>query len=145
MDVPHHQCLAIFIGPIIALVNHESTVRVAATELIVLWLAARARPIRALPVQVIRSGLHQFVEMRVEIRAVHALVMRAGNEVPHVADDIIREEGLAVLIPIKAPRIGRSMRDNFKNLANRMVPPDRAVEQDAVFVGRAGRADERIL
>jgi hypothetical protein len=83
--------------------------------------------------------LHEGVEVGIEILAVHALVMGAGNEVPHVADDVVGEEGLAVFVPVEAPWVGGAVGDDFENFARGMVAPDGAVEpvrQPAI--GRAG-------
>ena len=91
----------------------------------------------------VRVQINQAVHVRVEILAVHALVVSAGDEVPEVAVDAVGEEELSVVVVVEAPRIGRAVSDGFEDLARRMIAPDAAVDFHALLGRRAGRADVR--
>src|SRR4030095_13258085 len=107
--------------------------------------AAGTGPVAAGKVFVVGGGLHQLVKVGIEILAVHTLVMRPGNEMPQVTDHVVGEEWLAVFVPIESPGIGGAVGDDFENFSDRVITPDRAVEENTIFVGRAGLADERVL
>src|SRR5262249_6025577 len=117
----------------------------AAAALAVLALAvARIVPrLAAVPVLMIGTLIHQGVGARVEVLAVHPLVVGAGNEMPEMAVDVVGEEHLAVVVVVKAPRIGGAVGDGLEDFADRVIAPDAAVDADALAVGRAGRADVR--
>src|SRR3954468_10894840 len=103
--------------------------------------AARFSPVRAGPMQVIRARFHEFVEVRIEILAEHALVMRTRDQMPEMADDVVGKKWLAIFVPVQAPWICGAVRDDFERAASRMIAPDGAIELDALIVGSAGLAD----
>ena len=131
--------------PHAALVDEAALVRVAAAESVrAVFRLARFGPLAGGgPVEVVGMLLDEAVGVRREILAVHALVMRAGDEVPQVPDDRVDEKALAELIPVHAPRIRGPARHDLENLAHGMIAPDRAVHRRALRVGRAGCADVR--
>ena len=73
--------------------------------------------------------------------AVHALVPRARQGVPEVADDGVDEKKLAVFIPIVSPRIGGAMANDLKGFARGMIAPDAALHMRAFGLGCAGPTD----
>ena len=73
--------------------------------------------------------------------AVHALVTRAGQGVPEVADDGVDEKELAVFVPVVSPRIGGAVADDLKCFARGMITPNTAAERCALGFGRTGPAD----
>ncbi len=94
--------------------------------------------------EVVGGGVDEVVGVAVIILAVHALVVRAGDGMPQMADDAVGEEGLAVLVEVEAPGVGGAVADDFKGLAGRVIAPDAAVEGGALVVGSAGPADARL-
>ena len=87
--------------------------------------------------------LDELVKIFVEMIAVHALVTRAGQGVPEMADDGVDEKELAVLVPIVAPRIGGAVADNLKCFSRGMITPNAAAERCALGLGCAGPANLR--
>ena len=76
------------------------------------------------PVHVVGMLLDDFISMGIEIAAIHAPVMRSGNDLPQMADDSIDEKGIAELIPVHAPGIGGADAHHFQRLPLRMIAPD---------------------
>ena len=137
MDVAHEGAAAPLGGEVVALVNHQPAVRVPAAQRVVRRTAARLAPLRARPVQVVGGTLHQLEEIRPVVLAEHPLVIAAGDDVPVVPDDIVREERLPVLIPVQAPGIRRAATDHVELLRHRMVAPDGAVQRYPIIRRRA--------
>ncbi len=92
---------------------------------------------------VVADGGHQFVHVRVQVLAVHAFVMAAGDDVPEMIDDAIGDEHLAMLIEVEAPGIRRAVRHHLELFLGRMITPDAAVDRNALLLRRAGSADVR--
>src|SRR3954470_14751754 len=90
----------------------------------------------------IGSLIDQFVRIRIERLAVHPFKISARLGVPEVADHCVDEEKFAVLVPVRAPRIGGALRDQFKSSSRRMIAPDAGVEPEAIGAGRSRFADE---
>src|SRR5205823_4381447 len=120
VDIAHEQTIAILLRPVITEVGHQTGMRVSATRLAMDALAAARRgPGTAAPVQVIGGGVDEIIAKAVVVKAIHALVVCAGDHVPEMANDTIDEERLAVLIEVQAPRIGRPVTDCLDDLARR--------------------------
>src|SRR3954466_4076088 len=97
MNVRHHDAMAKFVRPVITLIDHGSSMRVAAAELVVFSKTAPGfSPIISGEVFMVRARLHQAVEVRIEIFAEHPLVVRSGDQVPEMTDNVIREKRLSV-------------------------------------------------
>ncbi len=60
-----------------------------------------------------------------------------------MVDHAVRDEELAVLVVIQAPRIRSAVHHDFKGLGHRMNPPHAAVQRHALVIPRAGLADQR--
>ena len=73
--------------------------------------------------------------------AVHALIARAGNDVPEMADDGVDEKQLAVFIPVVTPGIRGAVADDLKLFALGMIAPDAAVDGCALGFRRAGHTN----
>src|ERR1043166_4646692 len=98
----------------------------AAGQRVVLTLAAaRFGPIAAGPAQMVGSGVHELIKIRIKILAKHALIMRARPDVPQMPDHIVGKERLSVIVPIQSPGVRGTFRDNFKNVLRWMIAPDR--------------------
>ena len=145
VEIDREKSVAIFLRPRAALVDEAALVRVPTAEGVRRFIhPARLVPFPAgVPMIVIGVLLDQAVGVRREFLAVHALVMRAGDQVPEVPDDGVREKRLAVPVPIQAPRVGGAGGDDFENLPRGMKAPDRAIHGDALVRRRAGFADPR--
>ena len=98
-------------------------------------------PVAAAPVDVVGAALHQAVDVRVEVLAVHALVVAAGDDVEEVVDDAVGDEHLAVVVEVEAPGVGGAVGDASKILRGRVIAPDAAVDGDALLRRRARPAD----
>jgi hypothetical protein len=93
---------------------------------------------------VVRRRLDQAVGVGRVVLPVHPLVVGAGDHVPEVADHAVREERLAVVVPVEAPGVRRAFADDLEHLLRDVVAPDAAVEEDSLRVGGAGLADLRL-
>ena len=142
VEVAHHDPVAVGGGPVVSEVDHRPRVRVTAPEFIL--AAAGLAPMLRIPMQMIGGLIEKLIDVRIKILAEHPLVMRARHDVPEMSDDVIREERLAVVIPIEAPRIRRAGGHDFKNLFHRMIAPDGATELHALVLRCAGPANERV-
>ena len=145
VEIQREEGAAIRVGPVVALINHEAAVGVAAAGL---GRGARhafradvAPLLGGVPVEMIGVLFEKTVGVRVERLAEHAPIVRAGDQVPEMADDGVDDKGLAVLVPIHAPRVGRAVGDDFKNFSHGMIAPDAAVHFRALGFGRAGFAN----
>src|SRR6476659_10076629 len=93
VDIRHHNSMAKFIGPIITLIDHRPCMRMSASELIVLPnSSARFGPVTPRKMLMIRARLHQAIKVGIEIFTEHSLVMRPWDQMPEMANDIVREE-----------------------------------------------------
>ena len=146
VDVAHEDGVAVLGREVVAEVDGSAAVSVAATGFAVLRIPVHARgsrggPRTAAPVQVVGTTLHEAVGKRVHVVAVHAFHVPAGNDVKHVGDDAVRDEHLAEIVPVEAPRVGRARGVEFEDLLGGVVAPDAAIECDAILVRRARLAD----
>ena len=142
VNVEREEGVAIAVGPVVPEVNHSAAVRVAAAGCVVLRMLRPFRlPESARPMDVVRAAFDEPKGVRVHVPAVHAFVARAGDDMKEVLDNAVGNKHLAVIIKRDAPRIGRSVRDDFKPVARRVEPPDAAIDSHAFVVRRAGSAD----
>jgi len=77
---------------------------------------------------VIGDGLDIIIDVRIDVAAALAMVDPAGDHMPEMRDDARRDEELAVVIEIEAPRIAKAVRDDFKAILRGMIPPNAAVD-----------------
>ena len=75
----------------------------------------------------IRVLINQFVQVRIEVLAIHAFEVSARDDVPQVADDRVDEERLAHVVPIEPPRIRGALANDFKNSAREFLDRANAV------------------
>src|SRR5579871_3007369 len=132
--------MTVFVGPIIAEIDHGAGVGVAAAGCVVRPLsAARGGPVASAPVDVIGAARHQAVTVRVQILAKHADVMSARNDVEQVLDDAVGDEHLAIIIEIQAPGVGGAPGEHLERFLDRVKAPDTTVEGNAVSFAVPGR------
>ena len=145
VEIDRKKLVAVFLRPGAALVDETALVRVPAAERVGGFAQSSGLVPFAAGVPVVVVGVlpDELVGVRREFLAVHALVMRAGDQVPEVPDDGVREKRLAVPVPIQAPRVGGTGGDDLENLPRGMKAPDRAIHGDALVRRRAGFADPR--
>ena len=146
MKVTKEQKALILGGEVIAVVDGQSAVCMAATSLIgALWLndATLHRTVqdRACEVGVISDGLDVVVGMRIEVLTRLTLVATAGKHMIEVRDDAGGDEHLAVLVVIEPPWIARAFGEDLEVLGQRVQAPHPGVDALALGVGRAGLAD----
>ena len=91
------------------------------------------------PVKVIRRLLDHLIDMRVEVRAKHPLVVATGNRMPEVTDHGVDVKQLAIRIPVVPPGIRSAMADDLKDLPCGMVAPDGAVQLRPLLQRRSRR------
>ena len=143
MNVVHEELAAIFFGPIVALINHQAGVRMAAARGAGAAVAG-VRPLIAGPMNMIGNGFDVVVNVRIEMRAGLALVTAALNHVEQMRNDAGFDDALAVLVEIDAPRIAGAFGKQFEHMLGRMITPDAGVDARAFAVRRAGLADVRM-
>ena len=134
-------------GPVIALIDHETTMRMATTRFIGGRgdaLVANIAPIfNTIPVVMIRMLINQFEKARVKMFAKHTLEISPGNRMPEMADHGVDEKSIAMGIPIKTPRVGPPSANNLKDLFSRMITPNPTVDGNALACRGIGRANKR--
>src|SRR5437868_4918101 len=80
VQVDREKRVAILSGPIVAEIKHQPRMSMTTPENIIRVATARLLPGMArVPVIMVGVLLNQFISVRVEIFAVHSLVMRTGN------------------------------------------------------------------
>ena len=144
VEVEDEKALPVAVGPVVAQVDHGTDVGVTSAGRAVLLVAlalTRVGPPAAGPVDVIGTALEQAVEITVEVLAVHALEVRAGDDVEEVRDHAVGDESLPVIVEIETPGVGGTVRDGLENLAGGMIAPDAAVDRHALGVGSSRLAD----
>src|SRR3954465_8319091 len=89
----------------------------------------------------VRMHIDQPVSVRVGIERMGGDEMRSGNHVPKMAVHGIDEEGLAIGVPIVAPRVHRSVGDHFDDFPLRMIPPHPAADRNSIGGTCAGKPE----
>ena len=136
----------IFLGPQTALIDQHADVGVTTAEFVGLAGDAELADVApffsaGVPMEVVGGLLDDFIDIGVQMGAEHAAVIRAGDDVPEVADDGVDHEQLALGIPVMPPGVRAAMGDGFDDFPCGVVAPDGTVEFEA-FVSRcAGSAD----
>ena len=142
VQVAGEEAVAVGLGEVDAEVDHAADVSVPAAGVGVFAVAAAGRgPRTAGPVNMIDAAIHPFVEMRVEVVAIHTLIVAAGNDMKGVVDDAVGDEQFAGLVEVDAPGVGGSMRDHLVLLGDRMIPPNAAVDRRPILDVRPRLAD----
>ena len=123
--------------PIVALVDHQSSVSMPTTSSIGSirqTLPFRCRPIlfTDIPMKVISRLLDHAIQMWIEVRAVHSSITRVGYNMKQMPNHSVDHEHLPVLVVIKSPRVGSALRYNLELVMSRMVTPDRTVHRDSL-------------
>ena len=95
------------------------------------------------PVKVVGGLLDDVVNVRVKVLAVHPPVIRAGDDVPQMADDRVDVKRFAVRVPVHAPCIRAAVADDFELVASRMEPPDAAIDLRPLIGSRSRRTNWR--
>ncbi len=147
MDVVEEQLAAVLLRPVVAEVNHGSAVSVSAAGVVgSFWHVGFVTPPRvvldvARVVQVVGDGLDVVVGVRVEVVPRLSLIAGSGDDVVQVRNDARRDEGVALLVEVHAPRVAGSVSEHFELVPLRMVSPDARVQRRSLVVGSAGLAD----
>ena len=92
-------------------------------------------------VLVVGDRLDVVERVLVLVLAALAVIAAALDDVPEVRDDARLDEHFAVLVECDAPRVRRTVGENFEDVLRRMVAPDAGVDRDAIFVRRPGLAN----
>src|SRR5690606_24208082 len=143
VDVVHEERVSILGRKRVAEIDHRSAVRVSS--------ARRARAvvpgvrIAAEEVDVIPDVLEVVVDRVAKMEARLALVTRALDHVVEVRDDAGRHERLAVVVPVDAPRVARSPREDLEHAARRVIAPNAGVHAHTVLPGRPRLSDARVV
>ena len=134
-------------GPVIALIDHETTMRMAATRFIGgrgNALAANIAPIfNTIPMIMIRMLINQFEKTRVKMFAKHTLEISPRNRMPEMANHRIDEKSIAIGIPIKSPRISTTPRNYLEDLFSRVITPNPTVNGNALACRGIGSTNKR--
>ena len=99
----------------------------AAGNAVAAFAIARVIPFSTAPVQMIATLRHQRVNMRVEILAVHPLVMGTGYQMPEMTYHAVGKKSLSVFVEVQPPWIRCSMGDNLEGLLDGMIAPNTAL------------------
>src|SRR5262245_26927013 len=140
----HFNCekaTAIFGRPVIAEINHHADMRVTAAIRVRLAVARIPPAHCGVEVPMVRVLIDHRIHARVWINRMWPDEVLAGKVMPKMTVDGVDEKKLAVFVPVMAPRIRGAATERFHDLALRMVTPHRPAHRDALFGGRARRAE----
>ena len=138
VEVPREQVAPILGGPGPSQIDHRAGVGVAAAE-VVGGAVPRALPAAGdIEVPVVGVHVEQLVGVRIGIDRVRPDVVRAGNDLPQMAVDGVREEAVAPGVPVVTPGIGRAVAQGLEPAGPRREPPDAARHRHAIGRRRAG-------
>src|SRR5207237_9783496 len=70
-----------------------------------------------------------------------ARVMRAGNQMEQVSGDRVRDEHLAIFVPVVSPGIGKAVAEDFEDFSRGMIAPDATVDRHALLFGASRGAN----
>src|SRR5687768_3612424 len=78
------------------------------------------------------DGLDVAVDVRIEMLSALTVVDASGDHVEEMRDDAGADQELPLGIMIDPPRIAESVGDDLESFPGRVIPPDAAVDIDAV-------------
>src|ERR1041384_3471598 len=139
MDVAHEDGAAILLGEQVGEVDHGAGVGVTAAGVGIGLARAGFGPVfpaSAGVVQVINDRTNLAVDVGVEVVAVHALVVSAGDDMEDMWHDRGSNEGIAQVVPVDAPGIAGAFADVFEDALGGMVAPH--ARPDRGVLGFAG-------
>ena len=132
---------AVFVGPVVAQVDHEPRVGVPTAE-IVGGTVPRLLPSAAgIEMPVIGVHVDEFVDMRVGVERAVPRMMGPGNDLPEMTVDRVDEEAVAEGVPVMAPGVRRAVTESLKTARTRRVSPDAPLEPHAILGGGPRRTD----
>ena len=144
VDVVHKDIAAIFDRPIVAEVNHRATVGVAASCHVLLRRAdAGADGLGIREMQMIRDGRDALVGKPPRRPVAVGLVMRTLDDLKQMWVHAIAHEGVAVLVPVYPPRVGRADGERLPLVPHRMIPPHPTLEPPPLGLRRPRLAGQR--
>ena len=105
MKIPGEEMAAVFLGPVVAQIDHQPGVGVAAAE-IVGGAIPRLLPAAAgVEMPVVGMHVNEFIGVRIGVERAVPRVMRPGDDLPEVAVDRVDEEAVAEGVPVVAPGV----------------------------------------
>ena len=140
VDVIHQNFSTELGGPVVALINHQARVSVAAAELRAAG-DVRLIPLIARVVQMVGDGFDVVVGVRIEMRTRLSLVTSALDHVKQMWNHTRLDNALPVFVEVNAPRIARALGENLEDMFRRMITPDTGVDARPLAVRRSGFAD----
>src|SRR5690606_11834744 len=118
VNVVHEHRAAVLLGEAVAEVDHRAAVRVSAAELIGDREVLR-RPALSTVVEARGDRLDLAIDVIGKMRSRLTDIPCARDHVIEVRDDTGRDERLAVIVEVDAPRIARPRREDLELLAKR--------------------------
>ncbi len=94
-------------------------------------------------VQMIGNGIDPPIRVTARLAIAPRFVMGAANHVEQMRIHAVADEGLAVVVPIDAPRVRRAIGVRFPDVPHRMIAIHAAVEANPLALRRAGFAHRR--
>ena len=143
VDVVHEDLVAIFGRPASAQVDHRPGVCVSAAERVTA-VPVLLVPLIAGEMPVIGDRLDVVVSVRIEMHAALTLISAALHHVIQMRNHTGRQNSLPVIVEIDAPGIARTVGKHVELVPRGMISPDGGVHTRALFLGRAGLADQRV-
>src|SRR5690606_29019169 len=70
-------------------------------------------------------------------------VVGSGNDMEQMRIDAVADEGIPIVVPVDAPRVGGAIGIGFPDMSRRMITVHAAVEANPLFLGSAGLAWHR--
>ncbi len=131
VDVEKHRAAAVFLGKVVAVVDQQPAMRVAAARRVGDGIAGVRRGADIM--QVVGDGVDVGIDVGIEVpeRVRLAEVIPALDDVPEVRNDAGLGEPVALVVIIEAPGIRRAGGKNLELMLHRMIPPVGAIQRRA--------------
>ncbi len=127
--------------PIVPLIDHQSTMRVPAPEVVRGAVARFGPALAGVEVPMVRVEVDQLVGMPVGVERERAGKMGPGDRMPKMPVDGVGEEELADFVPIMSPGVGRPARQRLEPARDRVITPHASFDRHPRPVRRSGRSD----
>ena len=81
----------------------------------------------------VRDGFDVVISVRIEMSPTLPMISPTLNHMPQVRNHTGCNKRLSVIVEVNTPRVAGSVHKRFKDIASRMVPPDRSVQRKTLF------------
>ena len=141
MKIPGEEMAAVFLGPVVAQIDHQPGVGVAAAEIVGGAVPRFLPAIAGVEMPVVGVHVNEFIGVRIGIERAVPRVMRPGDDLPEVAVDRVDEEAVAEGVPVVAPGVCGAVGEHLEPARSRRVSPDAPFEPHPLHLRGARLAD----